>query len=272
MLDPRVTAVLTRWARFQQQLYQRFCEVLAEAEQGCAALLHQCDHDPGAMGNAWTAMHARAVDLGTRLHDTWNDEVQPRLDELDADISVEAHARTELDALADRMEIELEGTRLRVFADAARSLWARAQQEAPPSLHCTQCGSPIAVPATFQAVNVPCESCRALNTYEPGARIRMIEHFCVHPLCEEAAWDQWLAMRRAEQLLHASREETLALLQAYERAQITYWHTYLTARVAMLPDTAAAFEADLRGKMGQWYQQVNHSAAWARAGRPRALA
>lgn len=269
--DPRVIAVLERWTRFQQQLYQRFTEILAEAEPGCAALLTRCDDDPAAMSNAWTAVHARAVDLGRRLHDTWSDQVQPRLDELDAGVAVEDQARAELDALADRMEIELEAARLRVFAGAARSLWARARPSSPASLPCTQCGAPIPVPASFQAVNVPCPSCRALVTYEPGARVRMIEHFCVHPLCEEAAWDQWLAMRHAEQRLHASREETLDLLQAYERAQITYWHAYLSARVGMLPRTAEAFDADLRGKMQQWYEQVAHRSAWARAGRPRAL-
>lgn len=272
VLDPRVTAVLQRWARFQKQLYQRFTEILAEAEPGCAALLVQCDGDPGATGNAWTAIHARAVDLGSRLHDTWNDQVEPRLVEIEADPAIEDYARHELDALADRMEIELEATRLRVFADAARSLWARAREECPASLSCTQCGAPVSVPVTFGAIDVPCEACRTLNPYEPSARIRMIEHSCVHPLCEEATWDQWLAMRRAEQQLHASREETLVLLQAYERAQITYWRAYLSARVAMLPRSAAAFDADLRGKMQQWYEQVAHRAAWARADRPRMLA
>lgn len=270
-VDPRVAAVLQRWQRFQQQIEQRFVEVLAEAEHGCAALLEHCDHDPAAMSNAWTAMHARAMDLGTRLADTWDEQVEPRLDELDVDVELEQRARAELDAMLDRMEVELERARLRIFAGAARTLWARALRDQPDHLRCPQCGASQPVPATFSAVNVACPCCGSLVTYEPGRRVRMIESTCVHPLCEEAAWEQWLAMRRAERHLHAARTETLELLSAFEKAQILYWHTYLQARVALLPHTAQSFTDDLRGRLQAWYQQVEHHAAWARAGRPRAL-
>ena len=271
MLHPRITAVLQRWSQFQHDLHQRFTQVLTEAETGCADLLDQCDQDPAAMANAWTAMHARAAALGTRLDDTWNDQVEARLEEAEADPTVEASARAELEALQERMEVELEATRLRVFANAARKIWARALAEAAPRLSCSQCGTVLTVPATFRSANVPCLACRALNTYEPGHRIRMIEHFCVHPLCEEATWEQWLEMRKAEQALHASRTETLGLLQAYERAQIGYWDAYLRTRIGMLPETESNYDADLRGRMQQWYRQVEHSSAWAGAGRPRAL-
>ncbi len=271
MPHPPLTAVLDRWSSFHRQLFERFTALMTEAEQGCATLLSQQDDDPAVMANAWTAMQGRASDLGMRLEDTFTDQVEPYLDELDVDEDTCDRLRAELDALQDRMEIELEATRLRVFAGAARTLWARALKQASPQLSCSQCAAPVAAPATLCSVNVSCPHCGSLVTYEPGARVRMLEHVAVHPLAEEQAWPQWLEMRRAEQRLHASREETLPLLQAYERAQLAYWHTYLRAKAALLPRVAADFDRDLRGKMQQWYEHIEHSATWARAGRPRAL-
>jgi hypothetical protein len=94
---------------------------------------------------------------------------------------------------------------------------------------------------------------------------------CVHPLCEEAAWQAWLALRQTESAWRAARPVTIHHLKAWERAQIAYWHAYLSARVRLLPDTAQAFDADLRGKMRAFYEQMERERAWIDAGRPRDL-
>lgn len=269
---PTVAEVITRWDTFLASIYERFTTVMSEAQAGCAQLLVDNDYDTQAFGVAWGAMENRAKQLGSKLSDTWDEKVSPMFDEADAEPGIEARERVKLSQLLDRMEVETEGMRVRVFADAARAVWQRAVTEAPPHLACSQCGAPLQVPPTLSAVNVDCPHCRAVVTYEPGMRLRQIEHFCVHPLSEEASWQQWIAKHQAEKALHDSRGETIELLKAFEHAQIEYWRAYLGARARMLPDKAAALEQDLRGKMQYWYDLVDRSGAWIAAGRPKALA
>ncbi len=263
--------VVARWDKFLASIYERFTTIMAEAQAGCAQLLVDNDYDTSAFSVAWSAMENRAKQLGSKMSDTWDDKVSPMFDELDLEPGIEDRERRKADALDDRMEVELEGMRTRVFADAARAVWQRAVTEAPPSLSCSQCGAPMPVPSTLASVNVNCPHCSAVVTYEPGMRLRSIEHFCVHPLAEEASWPQWIARHQADKTLRDTRGETIELLKAYEHAQIEYWRAYLTLRAQLLPDKAADFDKDLRGKMQYWYNLVDRSGPWIAAGRPRAI-
>jgi hypothetical protein len=263
--------VISRWDKFLDSIESRLQEVLGEARQGCAMLLQQSDLDPTAMSNAWTAMELRAKALGSKIADTWSERVEPAFERADASPPVVEAQRDKGDLLQHRIEIEVERARIEIFAGAARQIWQRAVAEAPRSLFCTQCGAELAAPQSLAAVNVTCGYCQAVNTFEPGMRARMIEHFCAHPLSEEASWDAWLAMREAEARFHARRDPTLADFKAYETAQISYWRRYLEARAGMLPHLAPALDADLRGKLQHWYPRIQHEKAWADAGCPRAL-
>jgi len=268
---PALAQVVARWDKFLQSITARHDEILREAQAGCAQLLIDNDYDTHAFGLAWGAMGMRAQQLTSKISDTWDEKVSPMFDELDLDAGIEDQQSAKGYALHERLEVELEAARVNVFADAARAVWRRAVEQAPPHLSCSQCGGPVPVPSTLSAVNVTCGSCSAVVTYEPGARLRSIEHFCVHPLAEEAAWAQWLARHAAEQALSAARDETLALLKEVERTQIEYWRAYLTTRAALLPTFAPAFDKDLRGKLQYWYELQERSGAWVAAGSPRAL-
>ena len=263
--------VVARWDKFLASIEGRLQEVLGEARQGCAMLLQQSDLDPSAMGNAWTAMELRAKALATKVGDTWDEKVEGAFEAADAPSEAVDAQRARGDALCDRIKVEVERTRIQIYADAARQIWTRAQEEAPKTIACTQCGADFPAPASLAAVNVTCQYCNAVNTFEPGMRARMIEHFCAHPLSEEASWDLWIAMRQADEHLKDQRNPTIADFKAYETAQISYWRTYLEARAQMLPHLASALDADLRGKLQFWYQSVEHEKAWAEAGRPKAL-
>lgn len=270
--DSRIATVMERWQHFRYQLELRFSEILAEAVEACDTLLIQDEDDPNAMRTAWIGAHSRAADLATCLADAWNDQFVPRLHTLGAPAEVVANARAELAAVHDRMELELEQTRVRIFAEAARIRWVRALRDAPSQLACSCCGARQPIPATFGPAQTSCSHCGMRLDYEPGARVRALAEPCVHALCEEAAWEAWLEMRRAEQQLHYAPVETIELLKGFERAQIVYWHTYLQMRITLLPHTACSFTEDLRRCMQAWYQQVDDRTAWARAGRPRTLA
>lgn len=266
-----MNAVVARWDGFLAQVRERFVQLLGEASEGCPQLLDQAGGDPGPMSQAWHAIEQRLRDLGTKVEDTWHQAVDSAFEEAGAPPHVVHEQRANGEALREWMAVETERTRIRLLADAGRALFGRAVAEMGRAFACSACGAPLQVPFTLRAVNVPCTHCRTLNGFEPGMRVRMVESF-VHPLCEERAWNAWLGLRQAESHRRAARPVTIAHLKGVEHAQLAYWHTYLSARVELLPDTRASFDADLRGRMRAFYDAMDREGPWVQAGRPRELA
>lgn len=265
-----MNAVVARWDGFLAQVRERFMTIMREAQEGCPQLLEQADFDPVPMGNAWGAMETRAKQLETKISETWNDQVEGAFEQAGAPPHAVAQERAKGVAVRDWMEVERERTRIGIYANTGRAFFQRAVAEVGKSFACIRCGAPLEVPFTFRALNVTCPHCTTVNGFEPGTRMRMGE-MCIHPLCEEAAWQEWVAMHQAEETWRATRGTTIEILKQRERTQIAFWHKYLSTRVRLMPDTAAAFDADLRGRMRHFYDSMEREPAWTRAGRPRDL-
>ena len=93
-----------------------------------------------------------------------------------------------------------------------------------------------------------------------------------HVLAQEAATDEWRAMRAALRALNAYRPPApLAAVKAYERAQIAYWRTYLTVRHRYEPAIQIHnLPFEIGSRMEQWYvSSAEFEPAWVEAGRPR---
>lgn len=237
-----------RWSAFVGKVRGRFDQVAEETRQGCMALLVQCDDDPGAMTNAFTAMERRLMGLESKVQDTFDERVAPEVggslfDRLDA-IGRQAVAT---------MERDRERLRIDVYAAAARRIWQRARAEQVDQVVCPQCSAAVPVPETFQSIHVRCGHCDGLVTFEPGSRLRAVQGYVVHPLAQEAAWDAWVAKEAAQNRLDGARGEPRALVEALEAAEIGYWRAYLTARARMMPNLARDLDKDLEGKMRQFY-------------------
>lgn len=265
-------AVVQRWDNFLANVRERFLTIMTEAKEGCAQLFEQSGLDPGPMGNAWHALDRRAQDLETKIESTWQDQVESAFEDAGAPPHVIEQERLKGEHLSDTMSLERERTRIYIYANAGRALFQRALAEQAQPFACTRCGAPLQVPFTFRALNVSCPHCRTVNGFEPGMRMRMGEVF-LHPLCEEAAWNELVALRAAEAAYRRTRsdEMTIHVLKNHERAQIAFWRTYLGARIRFMPEAAQSFEADLRGKMRYFYEMMEREGAWIRAGRPRDL-
>jgi hypothetical protein len=92
-----------------------------------------------------------------------------------------------------------------------------------------------------------------------------------HAVAQEQAVGEWRAMRVAERALHAMRPpRTLAIVQAYEAAQIAYWRKYLAVRAQFEPILARDPSLEIRSRMDPWYRSsAEYEEAWVAAGRPR---
>ena len=147
--------------------------------------------------------------------------------------------------LRDWMELEIERTRIQIYCSAAREVAEIDKREKQGGYPCKQCGAPLAVPITFRVVNLTCAHCRTVNEYEPGTRTRYTEASCLHSLCQEAAWNEYVAMQQAEQAYRRARPHTIQHLKNWEGAQIAYHRKYLTTRLEYLPDQAPSFAEGL---------------------------
>jgi hypothetical protein len=262
-------AIDARWDGFLSKIRERFDELMRESEAGCAALLVQTGGDTTPLSNAWTGMRMRALDLRAKISTTWSEQVQDKFHEIEAYGRADA-AWARAQKLDDEFEIELERIETKIFADALRSLLQMAAAE-QAELRCSQCGAELPTNVVFEAIDVNCRHCSALNTIEPGMKARMGVAMG-HYLWAEKCWPQWLARHRAEQAVKRAREVSLAQLQAWEQAEIEYWSAWLRERATLMPNTARDFDKELRGRLYQFYGSLDREAVWRKAGSPRRLA
>jgi len=261
-------ALDTRWDGFLAKIKERFEELMRESEVGCAQLFQHTNGDSVPVSNAWMGMRNRAIELESKVSDTWSDSVQDKYHEIEAYGRADA-AWARAEALRDWMEIERERVEIKIFADAMRTLLASAKDE-HINLRCSQCGSPIVSGIVLATTDVNCKHCGALNTIEPGPRARMgvaLSHY----LWNEACWPLWLRRRQAEQAVKAARTPTLAQFQAWEASEIDYWTAWLTECAKLMPNVGRDFDKELRGRMHFFYAMLDREPAWFKNGSPRRI-
>jgi hypothetical protein len=264
-------ALVQRWDGFLKNIKERFDQIMQESRDGCAQLLRDSNYDPIPMGNAWGAMERRAKDLSTKVDETWRQQVEPKFEEAGvARPAIDEQSRKG-DAFRDWMELEIEKTRIQIYCAAAREVVELDKREKAGGYPCKQCGAPLTVPITYRVVNLTCAHCRTVNEYEPGTRTRYTEASCLHSLCQESAWNEYVAMQQAERDYKRARPHTIQHIKNWEGAQIAYHRKYLTTRLEYLPDQTPSFQKDLAGRMEHFYvYTVQNDGEWVKAGRPRA--
>lgn len=239
-----------RWDTFLGKIRGSCESLLTGAIDDSRQLLTETDLDPTPLSNAWSGVHAEVFAFQEKIDATWREKVEPGLEAAGLEPeAVHAHAakgRT-LRAELDLQFLEREH---QVFAEAADRLLERAREELRRTFRCTQCGAALEPPEHFfRSCHVPCVYCQAVNTFEPGSRVRMVEHFCAHHLSERAARDAWRALRKAEEARRLLRSDTVPVLETLHAATLRYWTEYLRARATLVPVLAIDFPRDLTGKM-----------------------
>ena len=264
-------SALERWAAFLGQISGRHKEIAEESVAAAREALAEGGYDPVPIANAWGGIQTRLQDLEQRIIGTWNEKVQ-------ATFEAEAVSRELQNGRAasrGRSSPSSSRTRARppsTGSSASRGperMHARALSERKERV-CPTCGAPLKVPLTYRAVNLTCEHCRTIATFEPGTLLRNAIAFGAHSLAWEAARPEWLAMRIAERRMKAHRSPTpLASLKEYERAQIAFWRKYCTAKAEMVPEMQDV-ALEVSSRLDQWYRlSAEHEEEWRNAGRPR---
>jgi hypothetical protein len=264
-----MSAASARWSAFLQQIGERHAAVCAEAEEGTRAGLAATDYDFVPISHAWAAVNDRLKELERRILDTWNEKVEAVFEQEGVDAVAIARERQRGEDLAFELENRREASEMRAFAAGAREIHRRAASTQTEH-RCRQCGAPLAIPLVCVAVNIACQHCRTVCTFEPGTLARMAIATGAHAMAWEAAHAEWLAMRRAERAIRDARSPTpLPLLKAYEQAQLAYWFKYIGTKAQYVPELRDV-PLEVRSRMQFWWTQMESEEEWRRAGSPRA--
>jgi DNA-directed RNA polymerase subunit RPC12/RpoP len=260
-----VTPELQRWDTFLGKIRAQFDALVAEGTEGCLALLEQSDFDPIPMTNAWSGIRAELMALDSRVDTVWDQKVEATFREAGlADAEIDKQ-RARGRALQAQLRLEQEKREVDVFGAAGERLLAQAKAAMAKEFRCTQCGAQLAVPAQcFRSVHVRCEYCQSVNTYEPGTRVRQVEHFCSHHLSQKRAAAEWARMRAVEERRRQSRTDELPVLRELERATLDYWTAYFRARADLVPAFAKDLEKDIQGRMRPFRDEMAKNQVWKR--------
>lgn len=258
-----------RWAAFLRQIEERHRAISEEAASAAREALPACQFDPVPIATAWAAVTQRLRELEQRISETWDERVEPALEAEGHGPAFVDQERAKGEDLTFLLENRRELGEAQVFANAARELYAvcvATQKERT----CPNCGAAFAPRLAYRAQNLRCAHCGGVSTFEPGTLARNVVAFGAHPLATEAAAHEWLRMREAERNLHAARSPTpLALLKAYERAQIAYWTKYISVKAMLVPELSDV-ALEVRSRMDAWYRlSAEFEPSWVQAGRPR---
>jgi hypothetical protein len=261
---------IDRWQGFLTQIHDRHKLVREEASVGARDALRESGYDVTPIGVAWMGVNDRLLELEKRIIDTWHEKVESAFE-------AEGYQRPALDAerrkgedLAFALENARQSVEMHVYAEGAREIHTRSlatQRER----NCPTCTAPFEVPVVYRALNLRCAHCGAVSTFEPGTLARTAIAFGAHAFSWVSAEREWYAMRDAERRVRDQRPPVaLALLKAYEAAQIAFWSKYFATKGQLEPELHDVAR-EVRSRLEWWYTaSAEHEEEWRAAGRPRA--
>jgi hypothetical protein len=250
-VKPKAEAVKNKWDGFVPKIDARVQEVIAEADVGLDELIEQYALDPGPMGAAFSALQVRFRGLAQKLDEAWSKidhELDQVRDEVDSGKDHEALSGLWAQMSAthqqarERIDFAYESVQTRKNAQWARNLWQYAQRDAQTPTACVKCGAGVQTTVFHQSSNVSCTHCGAINQLHPGMAAGLLfGGGGAHALAHEGAWNEWMAMTRAEKTFQNFRVPTTRDRDAYLQAARAYWMKYYQAYSQMHPGFAEAF-------------------------------
>jgi hypothetical protein len=187
--------LITRWDNYLNKLRDRFYEVLNSAEEPLNDVINNLQYDNIMIINILNGLKNQTVtQLGQKLDEGW----RKMKDEI-----YKAGQRNLIDdeglkkaIFSNWMEDEFARYEIKLYAKAAKKILENVQKHIDEKkLHrCTQCAGELPIKVySFMAVNLKCESCGAVNTYQPDDRIRALEYYVIEPLANEYAMEEKIA-------------------------------------------------------------------------------
>ena len=180
-----------RWDAYLGKLKDRYSEILDSAEAPLNDVVNNLQYDNVIIHNVKTGLHNQTViQLGKKAEEGW-DKMEAEMAKFGKIFWNQKSAEhKKMDDFKDWMDVEFLKFETGLYAKAARKILENVKQHIDEKkMHrCTQCGAELPINVySFMAVNIKCESCGSVNTYQPDDRIRALEYYVINSLAEEKA-------------------------------------------------------------------------------------
>lgn len=223
--------LIVRWDNFIQKIKNRFYEVLAQAEGPLDEVINNLQYDNIIIHNIKTGLHNQSViQLKEKAEEGW-EKMQAEMANYGKFFwNQKSEQYKKLEDLREYLDTEFLKFEVNLYAKAARKILDNVKNHiAEKKMHlCTQCAAELPINVySFVAVNLKCESCGSVNTYQPDDRIRALEYYVINNLAEEYALP---AKLRAKYDKNAGRE---------------YYTMYYTYLMDNIPDKKEFYKRDM---------------------------
>lgn len=171
-------ALIDRWDGFLSKIKSRYHEVLDQAKDPLKDVISGLEYDSIIIHNVLNGLrHQSQGQLSQKMEETW-EKVEGEFEKINIPFDTILKEQEKHHQLTEWMRDDFERFSIRIFADAARQIEKNIHAAVDPDqIHnCISCGDQLKVEVfSFQAINVKCEGCGTINTYEPDGRIRQLE-------------------------------------------------------------------------------------------------
>ena len=181
-----------RWDGYLSKLKDRYYEILNSTEEPLNEVYNNMQYDNVIIHNITNGLKGQTVvQLSQKADDGWN-KMQGEIYK-NGFLFLIKEEGYKLAAFKKWLDVEFTRFQTKVFANAARKILENVKQHIDEKkMHrCTQCAAELPINIySFMAVNIKCESCGAVNTYQPDDRVRALEYYVIEPLAEEYAIEE----------------------------------------------------------------------------------
>lgn len=232
--SPEVQAQVTRWNEFLKKIEGRYFEVLKQTEAPLDNVIENIQYDNVIIHNIANGLKNQTVTQLSEKVDSAAMKFEGEMRKAGASSGLTSQERGKTHILKNWMEIEYLKFEVGLFSRAAKKILENVNKHVDETkMHrCTQCAADLKINVfSFMAVNVKCESCGSVNTYQPDDRVRALEWYVITPLAEEYAFDEKLK----------ARTDKSAMKEYYKK-----FYGYLIQNV---PDKKQYYERDLHERL-----------------------
>lgn len=196
--SPEFQALVARWDGYLTKIQERYNEVLQQAEEPLTGMIANLQYDTVVMHNVLTGLKHQTVEqLSEKIDQGWN-KMQGEMSNIGADWDMISGQRVKGDTMKTWLHGEWYTFQVKTYSKAANQILENVKKHIDEAkLHrCTQCGAELPIKTySFVAINLKCDSCGSVNTYQPDDRVRALEYYVLNHFAEEKAMPHKIATK-----------------------------------------------------------------------------
>jgi hypothetical protein len=228
-------ALWERWQGFLSKIDERKGEILTEAEEGLAELIGAYPEDPMPLGNALQGLRFRFEELKKRVEDTWEQQVEPKFEELDSGGFRDAGLDAKQDFLLG-IDEAWAAFQARMNSVFYKRLRPRAEALLGKPVECMYCRAALDMPVPHESVSVTCPFCHAVNQILPETAVAIYFNGAPDAVATEAALPLRYEIERFRIAVDRKRRasswanESVESLDKWDAMERAYWEKYAAVK------------------------------------------